>query len=235
MFNSYQTLEIASNFTIEVGAKTSQVLLSDEERHLVEELWLAEQTKRGPLFDGQLFNVVCVKKDKIEGHFVSFKLYLAQKRHVNLRKKLSMQTLSVSGLTLAGQHVLIGQRASHLVNSPNLYETVPSGGIGAEGIGDRREINWRHQLLKELAEETRMPMSWVASVQFQQLVWDQENCLFEICALIKLDLAILDIALQPNDEYQQLFWLPYGAITTFIETHDSQCVPLSILLLSKLV
>jgi len=133
--NAYKIYPLSEDFTIRVNAQLSKPKLSTEEIHRIERIWHEEEQKKTILFNGQLLSFVSFDNQMLIGEFVEYKHYIAQARDHTLEAKLNIISICISGITLSGEKVLVGQRASNLANYPNCYELVPSGGIGGGGGG----------------------------------------------------------------------------------------------------
>lgn len=118
----------------------------------VAEIWSAEQAAAGrPPFDGEVFSVSEATRDRITGCFVPYRYWLAQCRRPDLRGRLGVAPLAVSGLLRCADGVVFGRRAG-TTQAPGLWELVPSGGVDRGALADGR-ISLALQLATELREE----------------------------------------------------------------------------------
>jgi hypothetical protein len=226
----YQTIKISPNLALSVIPPRGFVL-SDHQKIEIETLWRREQEVRlTNLFNGQLFNLIEINGDKLIGEFVEYKYYLAQLRNPGFVEILHILPICMSGITLAGNKILIGQRSTNVTQYPGYYETVPSGGIDSSSTVDGT-IDLKRQFEKELWEETRISVTEIKKIELFSLIFDPENNLYELCGEIQVNYSSLRESLEPSEEYSKFLWLTKQELKYHIESYSSQYVPFSLHLL----
>lgn len=221
----YEIIEIPKNFSFEVDSSLSKLSLSATALATIDRIWNEEETKRkGHLFNGKILNLVQLEKDRLVGKFIDYKYYIAQLREPSLKSLLKICPISISGITLMGNKILVAQRSASVTQYPEYYEFVPSGGIDLDVmIGGY--IDYRLQFAKELSEETGIESSKILRISPLCLVHDLDDNILEVCAKIHLDLKI-DTDLVQNQEYQRFFWFSHEELFKFLQEHKNACIPL---------
>lgn len=220
----YQTLKIKSHFVVEVLDDHERIILSDEAHALVEKTW-QEELKKRELYNGELLSAVSYDKEKLTGVFFPYKLFIAKIRNPSF--KIKMVPVSVSGLILHGDNVLIGQRSNRVTEFPGCYELPPSGSIGRQVLREGR-IDLKEQLAIELFEEVGITPKKIKKIQFFMLAHDKEQDHIDLCAEIKIS----PFALQSvSGEYSQIMTIPKNELPDFVNRYSDQFVPLSIMIL----
>ena len=228
-FGGYGTIVINSKFSIELQPSTSYSFLSDAKKSLIQTIWEQEQKRRdGKLHEGAILSVISYDSSSLVGQFVPYKYYLAQSCDPSLKPDLKIVPVSLCGMTLIGDDIIIAKRAPWVSQYPNFYELAPSGGVRPPGR-DLDAVNLKIQLLDELKEEIGMDDSHVKSVKFFSLVHDEKEDTIELCAEIRLKPSKL--ILTSTSEYSQVITVPCQELESFVKDHHQDFVPLSLLLL----
>lgn len=139
------------------------------------------------------------------------------------RGKHDVCPIAVTGITKYHSKLLVGKRGK--VNSySGCWELAPSGGIDSSSSIEGY-LDYRQQLIKELEEETGISGSHVLKITPLCLAYDRKIPLIDICMEIIVGTDILN----PNEEYEQLFWITQEEIVSL----QGGWVPLSLKLLDK--
>jgi hypothetical protein len=231
---NYQTLQLNADFSVFITENPAHFKLSDQDSHLIEHLWSEEIKRCGPhLFNGQLLCHVRHDASKLIGQFVQYKHYLAVLREPELRKKIPINALGISGMTFSGPHVLIGKRAAFVTDFPGWYECAPSGGLDP-AMAVKGVIDPKTPFVRELLEETGIAEKDVLSTRVLRLIYDNDTHLYEIHAVITVDETLATKKLPASEEYQELLWVTKEKIGEFLNKHVGKIVPLSEYLLTNL-
>ncbi|MFA6915918.1 MAG: NUDIX hydrolase [Parachlamydiales bacterium] len=177
---------------------------SQEIQNEIDHFWQSKIDSGVFLFDGKLFNVTHISEDIIRGHFIHYRTFLAW-RYSPLREAFTLKPLSLSCMTFAGNHILVGKRAVHMAQYPNLLEFAPSGGVDSECEYDG-EINYKELTQRELLEETGLTSDNISTIQLITAIEDIKEGTLELCVKITLQ-ENTDIIHPPQDEYSELHWL----------------------------
>lgn len=229
---NYQTFNIGPNFIIEARAPRG-FELSDFHKTEIESIWRHEQSGRtSQLYNGEIFNLIEVNNQHLIGEFVDYRLYLAQLRNPSFVELLDIKPLCVSGLTIAGNKVLVGQRSENVTTHKTFFETVPSGGVDSTSLSGN-QINIKRQFENELWEETGISVTEIKNIELFSLIYDIAMNLYEICAEVQVNYTVLKQKLEPTDEYINFKWLTKEEIKQNLQDETHRYVPLSIHLLKN--
>ncbi len=228
-FEGYGTHAITSKFLVELQPSTSYSFLPDSKKNLIQTIWDQEQKKRdGKLHEGAILSAVSYDSTSLVGQFVPYKFFLAQMCDPSLKPDLKIVPVSICGMTLIHEDVIIAKRAPWVSQFPNCYELAPSGGVRPPGR-DFNAVDLKAQLLDELEEEIGMGPAHVKSVKFFSLVHDEKADAIELCAEIRLKPSRL--ILSSTSEYSQVIAVPCQELESFVRDHREDFVPLSLILL----
>lgn len=226
----YQTLKISHPLNLFV-IPSRGFTLSDHQKLEVENVWRHEQAARAnKLFNGQIFNLVEITEKQITGEFVPYKFYLAQRRNPALKELLFIRPMCISGITLAGNKILVGQRSKGVTQYPNFYETVPSGGIDDSSVVNDK-VDLLRQFENELWEETGISVTEIKKIEIFALVHEPTVDEYEVCGEIQVNYTILRETLAPTEEYVNFQWLTKQELKKHLAAHADEYVPLTAQLL----
>lgn len=207
---------IPVDFRVEIDPRPLSFSPAIEE--VVEKIWAAEKQKRGDsLTNGELFSFDRWEKNICYVRPTDYRHFLAQLRKPELHASLKIQTLSVNGLTIYQDSLLMGLRAQHLVQSPGYWELVPSGGLSSAGRKGN-ELSYQEQLYVELLEETGIGPASVEKILPLGWALDPQTHILEIAAEIQLKNTQKIQA--PSGEYESLSEIPLSQVAGFCGTHS---------------
>lgn len=130
----------------------------------VNKIWANEQQRKaGLLFNGSIFSVREFTSEKIIGHQVEYRYFLAQRVRPDLFGGLRVFPLAVSGIFICDGGVIFGRRSSRNTQDGGRWELAPSGGIDTASLTSGDVIDYCGQLLLELNEELGIDASAVTS------------------------------------------------------------------------
>lgn len=226
-----RVIPLTDDFKIIINHSPSLPLIPHTIQEHIEDIWKKEIVRtRGRVFNGQLLSAETLHHHELHGHFVEYKHLIAQLRDPSLKEILNVQPICVCGYTLAGDSILIGKRAAHVTDYPNLYELVPSGGVDPSAIV-RDQVNIIHQLKIELKEEAGIEENMIDSILPSFLIICSESCTYEICAKIELNTEVKNREAERDEEYTELKWIPKTMIKKFIQEQQEKIIPLSLQIL----
>ncbi len=224
---NYQTIKIDDSFCIRVLPESRGFELSDVEKEGIESIWNQELRERsGHLVNGKLLNLVQCDRTPWVGEFIEYKFYLAQLRNPYYKEALNICPLGISGITSAGDKILIGQRSPEVMLYQELYECVPSGGIEPSALKEGC-INLKNQFEIELFEETGISTTEIKRVECFAIVYDPEHHHYQLCGEIFVNYSILREPLTPTWEYLSLKWLSKNELKSFVFNHGQEMVPMT--------
>lgn len=227
-FGDYEAFAISSKFAIHIEPSFSYDDLSDTKRRLIDTIWEKEQKRRnGKLHEGKILSAISFDEASLTGQFVPYKYYLAQLCDPSLKPDLKIVPVSISGVTLIGDEVIVARRAAWVAQYPGRYELAPSGGVRPQE--DLEALDIKQQLLEELTEEVGIAPSQVKGVKYFTLVHDHKEDGIELCAEIRLKTTSLIIS--STKEYPQIMALPCAEVEGFVRQRTEEFVPLSLILL----
>jgi isopentenyldiphosphate isomerase len=228
---AYQTLDIGSEFKIKVLSEARGFDLSDYEKSDIDALWKSEQsTRASKIFHGQILNFISLEGNELIGEFVDYKFFLAQILDPTLKEHLQIKPVSISGLTLSGEKVLLGKRTPRVTQYKNFYETVPSGGIDSRVVSEGH-VDLLRQYELELWEETGISVTEIKSIRPFLIVYDSQEDAYEICSEIQVNYSIVNEEMPSTEEYEDFKWLTKYDLRDFVDKNSQEFVPLSLYLL----
>lgn len=234
MTNDYQLIEIPSDFRFLVDLSYEASSLSAAVQARVESIWQRESQCNPHLFNGRLLSLLAYDAQCLTGVFVDYKYYLAQLREPELADVLGIEPVCVSALTRTESAVLIGKRSPTVVQYPAYYELVPSGGLDADSMKGKDEIDIGALALRELVEEGGIDSRMVVSLHPKALVKDAKDKSLEIFVEIVLADEAAHIACQPaSHEHTELRWVDKYSLAAFVQQHKEEWQPLSLLLIDR--
>ncbi|MEK7244820.1 MAG: NUDIX hydrolase, partial [Pseudomonadota bacterium] len=129
----------------------------------VSAIWEKEKAQRPDrLFDGRIFSVAALARERISGCFVPYRRLIAGRASPALFASLQVRPLAVSGLLTCADGIAFARRAAGLTDDPGRWELVPSGGVTPDCVDASGKVDLGRQILAELAEEVGMAASDVA-------------------------------------------------------------------------
>lgn len=230
--NDFISYPLSDDFTIELVNEPAPIWPTDLTNE-IEDIWEQELKEReGFLFNGSIFNAIHFDGKKIKGRFEEYKHHIAQLRNPDLKERINLKVVSVSGLTICQDHILIGLRSNHVTLFKNHYELVPSGIID-KGALVNEKIEILRQIEIELKEEANISLSQVTSLHPWLLIFDKVLNIYEVWVKIEVDPSLLSQKFPANDEYDSMIWIDKKKIFSFIEQNKDKCVPLTLFLLER--
>lgn len=221
----FQTLHISSKFAIHLIPSSSYDELSDAKKALIQTIWDQEQKRReGKLHEGAILSAIAYDKESLTGQFVPYKYFMAQLSDPSLKKDLKIVPVSLSGMTLVGDNLIIAKRAWWVAEYPDHYELAPSGGIRPPNA-EQGYVDMKGQLLSELVDEVGIEADCVKSVRFFSLVRDHKSDGIELLAKIMVKPCGI---LSSSSEYTQVLTVPLTEVESFVKKHEQEFVPLSL-------
>ena len=172
----------------------------------VDARWQEELLKK-PLFNGQILIVKHITESEITVQYAQYKYLIAQSvTHV--------KPLAVSGITRAGEQILIGKRSQSVSSYSGYFETVPSGSVDG--------VSFLDVLYKEFEEETTLSRHEIHSHKVLGLFYCTKTMVYDIGILLDVNPEIAKGSLSPTREYEMLIWIPFKLMLK-----HSPMVPLS--------
>lgn len=227
---SYQTHSIHSKFVVQLDNSPPKIELSDAENQEVERLWEAEVQQFGKAnrFNGSLFAFVRNESDRLLVREVEFKHYVAQVRNPELKIKLKIAPVGISGVILWQDRVLLGKRSQEVFNHPGKWELVPAGSLSHQHLEDG-QIDYIKAISEEFEEETGLGLSTMANLKPLLLVHDIEGDIWDVCIQIELNQSVNAESLQ-RGEYEVFRW---ETPKTIVNSNDD-CLPTTLAILHYL-
>lgn len=222
--NNYIIHPVNNETRIVVEEKPRESLPADIKKK-IDDFWQSKIDSGSFLFDGKLFNVTHLSKDVIQGHFIHYRTFLAW-RYTDVRDEFDLLPLSLSCITQAGSHILVGKRSPKMAQYPDLFEFAPSGGVDSEceyeGVLNIKELAQR-----ELLEETGVTADHISGLNLFTAIHDVKEGTLELCMKIELK-GDLDSLETPLDEYSEIYWLNKEQIQRSIDQKNEAWLPFSL-------
>lgn len=233
--SEYEILPIERSFVVEFQPIKMGFVLNDQENALVEHLWKkACEKSQETLFNGQILSLVSLEENRMIGRFVDYKYFIAQMLDPTLRDVLSINPVGISGITHAGDKILIGQRSAFVTQYKGLFEAAPSGGINTSALNGS-SIDYLKAITLELEEETGITPSQILEITPFALVKHKALHFVEICINIIVEPSLQKTHVHREGEYQDCAWMEKSQITEKIKKQPSLFVPLSVFLLERVM
>ncbi|SCA57872.1 putative NUDIX hydrolase [Candidatus Terasakiella magnetica] len=125
--------------------------------------------------------------------------------------KLDISAMAVTGLTICPEGLVLGRRSSLVVNTPNLWEPAPAGGLS--------QLDLHAQLFEELEEELGLTSKDCARPKVIGGVYDGST--FDVVLSLKtaLSFSALEGIFQSSsrDEYDAIRLLPFDQFDAFLQ------------------
>jgi hypothetical protein len=193
----------------------------------VRALWEAELAQRPDLFNGRIFSLDHLEGGEAVGFMAEYMWYVAQLRKPVLFEHLRVQSLAVSGLVVAGGHVLFGLRKAHLAVESGLWELAPSGTIHGDLRGADGSLSWRETFREELREELGIDAPADAPKAFA-LVEDTDTHIWELGVAVELALDHREVlaawASLTRSEHSEMAAVPLADVPRFFTLRKADMV-----------
>ncbi len=199
--------------------------LSFELEEEVETIWQQERTKFG-LFDTLLFSVSSFTEQKIVGHFVHYRYYIASQKSKALQEALQIYPLKTSALCICRNHLLVGLRDTTLMDYPGFMECVPTGYIEARSFM-HQEVDFVGNIMWKLQQEARLTEKSLREVHTLGLYYQPEIATYDIGLTLKVDLLEQEMEIEGTKEYPLLSWYSFKEFEEILRQPSSKIVPLS--------
>jgi hypothetical protein len=201
-------------------------------------LWERERAKRPDgLFDGRIFSVAALARERISGCFVPYRRLIAQRARPGLFAGLRIRPLAVSGLLAGADGVVFGRRAVGVTDDAGRWELVPSGGITPDCVDGAGAVDLRRQILAELAEEVGLDSADVAvSAPFGAFEDGDSHVVdiaLELATPLPGDRIRASHARRGGPEYSEVAVVANSAIPGFVAAHEGQLAAVSRALLER--
>ncbi len=222
---------------IKISLCNDKILISEEDREIVESYWDLQKAQNSSLFNG---TILSYSKHHFEGEtlhiecvLTEYRCYLAQ---LAGKVSLNIKPLAVSGIILdENNNTLLAKRSGVVTEYKEHYEFVPSGGLSTEDINGK-EIQYYKRIVSELEEETTLSSGDILRMTPLGLILDQKDKVFDICIKINLKNSLKKYQsrapLIRSEEYSQPYILSTSEVERFFERQ--KIVPTSINLFSTI-
>lgn len=139
---------------LEIWAVSAVPAIAPALEHRIEEIWKRQTSLRaGNLFNGRIFSISAIANRRIEGCFVEYKWFVAQRHDPSVRAALDICPLAITGLLLCSDGVVVGRRGSNVEQAAGEWELVPSGGVDETTLTPEGRVEIVDQVRIELLEE----------------------------------------------------------------------------------
>jgi hypothetical protein len=189
--------------------------LPDRLQFEIERLWVQEQQKDPDLYNGKYLCAIKYDSNIIYGHFVEYKHYLGNILSAEFRKSLDLTFVYIFGITHYQKNILIGKRSKHVSHYPGHYDLAPSGGINSNYIFES-VIDYRHQLLDELEDETSLTQEQVVDFRPLLLCHNKKDGMLGICVEIHLNNEAVHHLAETSVEYDEFHWVSEANVKSFV-------------------
>jgi hypothetical protein len=205
----------------------------------VDQLWQAEQTRRGKaLFNGKIFSAVEITPDTILGRIVEYRHLIAQRAKPELFEALNVRPVAVSGLFECANGVVFGRRSGTMTQDAGLWELCPSGGLDTSKTAAGGKMDYCAQILAELHEEIGISPDDVTEIRPFCLVDDLDSHVLDIgialTSRLSADEVIAIHRAAATKEYDELLIVSHDEVAQFVKDKRGQLVVVSAALLDHM-
>lgn len=162
---------ISSEFSVKVDTRKEVTIDKVEQR--VDEIWSKALVENKQLFDGQILSFELLRENTLRCKQVSYRYFYSQLIDSALKMDLQVKVVAVSGICRYKDKVLLGRRRESCTQFPNWYELVPSGSLDFDKSNLEGVVDFKSQILEELAEEAGLNKKMVKKVTPFGLFFDQ--------------------------------------------------------------
>jgi hypothetical protein len=189
--------------------------------------WEREMSERPQLFNGRIFSLDRAEGDLVTGFLADYAWYLAQLRDPGLFGQLRVRSLAVSGLVVAGGHVIFGRRKASLAVEGGLWELAPSGTVHGGLREADGSLSWRKIFLEELREELGIAPPPTPLKAFA-LIENTETNIWELGVALELKLDHRSIltayVAAEHPEHTEMAAVPIEDVPKFLNTRRDEMV-----------
>lgn len=210
----------------------------------VRAIWESEKLVRPGLFNGKLFSLDRIESGKAHGFLADYSWYVAQQRRPELFGELRVRSLAVSGLVVAGGHMIFGRRKASLAIEGGLWEPAPSGTIPGGLREPDGSLSWRKVFLDELRGELGLALGSdldTAGVPRLlrpfALIENTATNIWELGVALELDLDHREVlgawAATPAPEHNEMAAVPLEDVPRFYAERRADMVGVGGMLLAQ--
>ncbi len=197
----------------------------------IDKIWQQQSAKRS-LTDNHIVSVNNWQPQLLEISIRPYREFLATLISPELKTKLKIQPLAVSGILHCESGYLLARRSAVVSQLPNYWECAPSGSVDACNCD-----NPLQQLYDELEEEINIKLDETTAVDCFVLIEDTTTGVYDlgISLTVTLDAEVIAQRFQQGDsnEYSELKIIPDNAMLDFFNTNS--VIQTSIVLYETLV
>jgi hypothetical protein len=212
--------------------------LSDADDAQVESAWRRKVgDSGGRLFNGRIAVVRNVLAGAIDVEIDEYRRLIATRTDPDLKARLALRPLAVSGLLSCADGVVFGRRGASNTEAIGQWELAPSGGIDAATLTPGQKVDAVSQLLIELRGELGLPAAAIKSATMFCTVADRNSGVIDLgIELTAPTLSAADIRAahtqRGSNEYAELCVLALDALASFVDANRPGIVPVSLALLA---
>jgi hypothetical protein len=238
-----QSLITSETFSVHLSPIKQTTFSDPDIEEVVNEVWRSELAARGgALHDGKMLTLdhMVTNNGLVESLMVSvtnYRYYLAQRKHPDLKSRLQITALGVSGILMIKDQVVFGLRGRAVTQYREFWETVPSGSLEPKHIQEDGTIDFLEQIREELYEEVGISPPSIISLEPFVCIADPEECLVDIGIMINInteEIFRIDAEHQ-NQEYLGFQSQSVTSMEKFLSENEGRIVPTSLGLLKALL
>lgn len=211
-----------------VTCSLDRISYSKSLEDLVDSIWEKEMQENGTLLhNGSILSLR--NFDGVTFHFevTQYKYFIAQLRQPELIKEINILPIGITGITIAGDYILIGRRSKLVSMNSNHFELAPAGSLDSN-------MSIYQQVIKELEEEIGIPEYEVLKITPLALVKDLKQNYAEIVHKIELLPDAMEKTLFSDLEYSSILWMTKKQIKEHMLLNEKHYVPMSVFLIENL-
>lgn len=230
--NQFSHLHLNSGIKVEVIERDKDI--DQGVRKEVDRIWSEEsKNKEKTLFNEKILSMIKFDGKTMTSEYVDYKYAIAQLINPDLSKKIKIQPVGITAITVANNHFLIGKRSCRVAVYPGKYEFAPAGTISPHVLKGA-EVDLKRQLLIELREEVGIDPTQVIEAIPTLLIKDPKLGYVEVCYRIEVEPSAMSLTSFSKEEYEEMMWLGLKDLKTFIHKHRQECVPVCVYLFNQI-
>lgn len=244
--DDFQIFELSEDLRISITRP--QPVVSAFINRAIESHWQKALATNPLLFNGAVFSADTATPSLITGHLTEFRRVVAQMSDPGLYEHLGLRPISVSGVLVCKEHsrgdvscvgFMLGRRSHNSIFQSSVWQLTPAGCLDDKARIRDNEIDWRRQLLFELAEELGLPADAVEIIPPIHLVEYPGHHAIEISIPLKCHWSSEAIfrthRRRGNDEYEELRVIKAENVSDTINRSGGRLSPPARILLPRLL
>ena len=174
----------------------------------------------GRLFNGRVFSADLITPALVTGYWTEYRRLVAQMDQHDLFEEIGVRALSVNGIVLGPDGVVVGRRPAGAMYQPGQWQLAPAGGVDGRSARPDGSVDVLYAVYSELREEVGLQANAVHHPCPLAIVEHGGSHLLDLGIVLRTELTAAEIraahATAEDDEYAALEMIPPVALPRFI-------------------